>query len=81
MKKQQLENIIGHQCWPKAPEYEEVAIVMELARESLARDARKRGCISTGDIEFAEMMLYTLGRIHGIREERAHRRSGKGARK
>ena len=72
---QELMELLGKQSTPEGQAMQDIETILR------AKLPQAGGPISRGDIQFLACYAYHLGRIHGIREERAKRQSkgqGKG---
>ena len=75
---QELMELLGKQGIPEGQALQDIDTILK------AELPQAGGEISEGDIRFLACYVYHLGRIHGIREERAKRQSkgqGKGGAK
>ena len=72
---QELMELIGKQGVPEGQAMQDIETLLQ------AKLPQTGGPISKGDIQFLACYAYHLGRIHGIREERAKRQGKGGAEK
>ena len=72
---QELMELLGKQGIPKGQAMQDIDAILK------AELPQAGGEISVGDIRFLACYAYHLGRIHGIRAERAKRQSKGGAEK
>ena len=72
---QELMELIGKQGVPEGQAMQDIETILR------AKLPQAGGPISRGDIKFLACYVYDLGRIHGIREERAKRQGKGGAEK
>ena len=72
---QELMELLGKQDIPKGQAMQDIETLLQ------AELPQTGGPISKGDIHFLACYAYHLGRIHGIREERAKRQGKGGAEK
>ena len=72
---QELMELLGKQGIPEGQALQDIDTILK------AELPQAGGEISDGDIRFLACYVYHLGRIHGIREERAKRQSKGGAEK
>lgn len=72
---QELMELLGKQNIPKGQALQDIDTILK------AELPQAGGEISVGDIRFLACYVYDLGRIHGIRAERAKRQGKGGAEK
>lgn len=72
---QELMELLGKQRIPEGQAMQEIEAILK------AELPQAGGPISRGDIQFLACYVYDLGRIHGIRAERAKRQGKGGAEK